>query len=54
MVASPGAGMAKFFTGLLTGLVIGLSIASYFSEADLNSAGYQLRAGIMRYIPGAN
>jgi hypothetical protein len=46
--------MAKFFVGLLTGLVIGLSASAYFSDTDLNGAAYRLRTGIMRYIPGAN
>jgi hypothetical protein len=46
--------MAKFFVGLLTGLAIGVLFSSYFSDTDLNSAAYRLRAGIARYIPGAN
>jgi hypothetical protein len=46
--------MAKFITGLLTGLIIGTLVTSYFSETSLNNTSYKLRAGIARLVPGAN
>jgi hypothetical protein len=46
--------MAKFITGLVTGLIIGAFFTSYFSDTSLNGASYKLRAGIARFVPGAN
>jgi hypothetical protein len=46
--------MAKFITGLLVGIVIGMLYSSYFSSGGLNDLTNKARSVVSRHLPVGN
>jgi hypothetical protein len=46
--------MAKFITGLLLGITLGMLYSSYFSDGGLNDLANNARSVVSRHVPVNN